>query len=191
MELRPRSKESCSQKGWKTLTTLNTSMPAPARLLLVLLLWSSVARYRFAARVSASVGDASPTSGLAPSSHDDRPFYDIVVAVFVKGGNSTEALSEIALTRQVYARYGNSVVVPENDESALSHTNGSEVPASLDIPLSLKVVFIVGGEGLPEDVKVPNSGLLLGDFFHVHVREGYKHIAEKTRAMLGISEHLR
>eukprot|EP00903_Cladosiphon_okamuranus_P017344 g15979.t1 len=45
--------------------------------------------------------------------------------------------------------------------------------------------------GLPKDVDLSGAGLLLGDFYHVDVREGYTHLSDKTRAMAGLAEHLR
>lgn len=103
---------------------------------------------------------------------DDRPYYDLVVAILVVGGDSPEAQAEIARARRVYDRYGNKVV-PEGGNSK---------------PLSLKYVFVVGKGELDE---VPETGLLLGDFFHVNVREGYTHLSDKTKAMTALSAHLR
>lgn len=113
-------------------------------------------------------------SGLPPDAAD-RPHYDLVVAVLVVGGDSQEAQDEIARVRRVYSRYS-SQVVPD----------GGTAPA-----LSLRVVFVVGRGGLPDSVMIPDTGLLRGDFFHVNVREGYTHLSDKTKAMMGLSAHLR
>ena len=113
-------------------------------------------------------------TGLPPDAAD-RPHYDLVVAVLVVGGDSQEAQEEIARVRRVYSRYS-SQVVPD----------GGSAP-----PLTLRVIFVVGRAGLPENVMLPDTGLLLGDFFHLDVREGYRHLSDKTKAMMGLSEHLR
>lgn len=119
-------------------------------------------------------------AGMAPPDARNRPFYDLVVAVLAVGGDSEEAQQEIARVRRVYARYGEGVVVPGG-------------PASTAPPLTFRVVFVVGreGAGLPEDVELPGAGLLVGDLYHVDVREGYTHLSDKTRAMAGLAEHLR
>lgn len=115
---------------------------------------------------------------LAPSLplYANRPFYDLVVAVPVVGGDSDDALEEIARVRRVYARYEGGQVVPD----------GGSAP-----PLTFRVIFIVGRAGLPEETELAETGLLLGDFFHVDVREGYTHLGDKTGAMVALSEHLR
>lgn len=115
------------------------------------------------------------SAGLAPQDARHRPFYDLVVAVLAVGGDSPEAQEEIARVRRVYARYG-SEVVPGGPTSS---------------PLTFRVVFVVGRVGLSEDVELPGAGLLLGDFYHVDVREGYTYLSDKTRAMAGLAEHLR
>lgn len=107
----------------------------------------------------------------------NRPHYDLVIAVFVVGGFSQEALEEVERVRRVYARYG-SHVQPAGDWVGVA-------------PLTIRVVFIVGRAGLSEAMHVPASGLLLGDFFHVDVREGYTHLSDKTKAMMALSDHLR
>lgn len=124
--------------------------------------------------------NSSNTSpGLAPQDARHRPFYDLVVAVLAVGGDSEAAQEEIARVRRVYARYGDgSEVVPGG-------------PASGAPRLTFRVVFVVGRAGLPEDVEPPGAGLLLGDLYHVDVREGYTHLSDKTRAMAGLAEHLR
>lgn len=116
-------------------------------------------------------------AGLPPEDVRDRPFYDLVVAVLAVGGESRQAQEEIARVRKVYARYGNAVVP------------GGQTSTSA--PLTFRVVFVVGRAGLPEDTELQGAGLLLGDFYHVGVREGYAHLSEKTKAMAGLSEHLR
>lgn len=116
-------------------------------------------------------------AGLPPEDARNRPFYDLVVAVLVVGGEAQEAQDEIARVRKVYARYG-SEVVPSG-------------PTSTAAPLTFRVVFVVGRAGLPEDVELPGVGLLLGDFYHVDVREGYTHLSDKTKAMAGLADHLR
>lgn len=113
-------------------------------------------------------------SGLPPAAAD-RPHYDLVVAVLVVGGDSQADQDEIARVRRVYSRYS-SEVVPD----------GGSAP-----PLSLRVIFVVGRAGLPENAVLPDTGLLLGDFFHLDVREGYRHLSDKTKEMMGLSEHLR
>lgn len=105
----------------------------------------------------------------------ERPYYDLVVAVLIVGGDSQEAVDEIARIRRVYERYG-SQVVPD----------GGKAP-----PLTMRVVFVAGRAGLPENTAVPDTGLLLGDFFHVNVREGYAYLSDKTKAMMALSQHLR
>lgn len=116
-------------------------------------------------------------TGLPPADARHRPYYDLVVAVFVA---STESHDEISRVRKVYARYGSEVVPAGN--------GGTSTP-----PLTFKVVFVVGRAGveLPEDVQLPDTGLLMGDFYHVEVREGYKHLSDKTKAMTGLANHLR
>ena len=118
-------------------------------------------------------------AGLPPDDPRHRPYYDLVVAVFVA---SKESQEEIARVRKVYARYGSEVVPDRN-------VNGGTVKNTP--PLAFKVVFVVGRAGLPEDVQLPDTGLLLGDFYHVDVREGYNHLSDKTKAMTGLSDHLR
>lgn len=120
-----------------------------------------------------SPGSFIDGSGLPPDAAD-RPHFDLVVAVLVVGGDSEAAQEEIARVRRVYSRYG-SQVVPDGSAR----------------PLTLRVIFVVGKAGLPENVMLPDTGLLLGDFFHVDVREGYRHLSDKTKAMMGLSEHLR
>lgn len=109
-----------------------------------------------------------------PVSFSNRPYFDLVIAVLVVGGASKEALEEIARVRRVYARYGTKVV-PSGNVTALT----------------FKLVFVVGRDGLPPGTEVPESGLLQGDFYHVDVREGYEHLSDKTKAIMGLSEHLR
>eukprot|EP00752_Nemacystus_decipiens_P011374 g10108.t1 len=121
-------------------------------------------------------------AGLAPPDPRNRPFYDLVVAVLAIGGDSEEAQEEIARVRRVYARYGDGEVV---------HAGGGSGAASTAPPLTFRVVFVVGRAGLPDGVELPGAGLLLGDFYHVDVREGYSHLSDKTRAMAGLAEHLR
>lgn len=121
-----------------------------------------------------SPGSFVDGSGLPPEAAD-RPHFDLVVAVLVVGGDSEAAQEEIARVRRVYSRYS-SQVVPDGGSAQ---------------PLTLRVIFVVGKAGLPENVILPDTGLLLGDFFHVDVREGYRHLSDKTKAMMGLSEHLR
>ena len=108
------------------------------------------------------------------ASSPDRPYFDLVVAVLVVGGVSKEALEEMSRVRRVYDRYG-----------------GKVVPSGKSTPLTFKVVFVVGRSSLPPDTDVPESGLLMGDFYFVDVREGYDHLSDKTKAIMGLSEHLR
>lgn len=119
------------------------------------------------------------SAGVAPHDARHRPFYDLVVAVLAVGGDSPGAQEEIARVRKVYARYGNEVVP------------GGPTSTAPPFTLTFRVVFVVGRAGLPEDVELPAAGLLLGDFYHVDVREGYTHLSDKTRAMAGLVEHLR
>lgn len=109
-----------------------------------------------------------------PISFSNRPYFDLVIAVLVVGGASKEALEEIARVRRVYARYGTKVVPSGNVKA-----------------LTFKLVFVVGRDGLPPETEVPDSGILKGDFYHVDVREGYEHLSDKTKAIMGLSEHLR
>ena len=44
---------------------------------------------------------------------------------------------------------------------------------------------------MEEETVLPESGLLLGDFFHLDIREGYTRLGEKTKGMMALSEHLR
>lgn len=127
--------------------------------------------------VSTSISAARTGPGLPPEDARERPFYDLVVAVLAVGGDSEQARDEIARVRKVYARYG-SKVVPGG-------------PTSTAAPLTFRVVFVVGRAGLPEDVELPGAGLLLEDFYHVDVREGYAHLSDKTKAMTGLADHLR
>lgn len=121
-----------------------------------------------------STGDFVDGYGLPPAAAD-RPHFDLVVAVLVVGGDSLAAQEEIARVRRVYSRYS-SKVVPDGGSAK---------------PLTLRVIFVVGRAGLPDKVVLPDTGLLLGDFFHLDVREGYRHLSDKTKAMMGLSEHLR
>lgn len=130
-------------------------------------------------QTSVDLESESYLDGLPPSDPESRPHYDLVVAVFVVGGSSEQAQNEIALVRKLYGRYG-SHVLPQN---------GSE--ASDATPLTLKLVFIVGREGLDQRVQMPAAGILLGDFLHVDVREGYEFLGDKTKAMMGLAKHLR
>ncbi|CAN0222596.1 unnamed protein product, partial [Hapterophycus canaliculatus] len=122
-------------------------------------------------------GLANPGLSGRPPDPDDRPYYDLVVAVLVVGGDSKEAQEEIARVRRVYGRYG-SEVVP---------SGGSPEAA----PLTFRVIFVVGKAGLPDGVELGNTGLLLGDFYHVDVREGYRHLSDKTKAMTGLADYFR
>lgn len=117
-----------------------------------------------------------------PPDPRDRPYYDLVVAVLTVGGDSEIAQDEIARVRKVYARYG-SEVVPAGAAAA-----AGDGPA---VPLTIRVVFVVGRAGLADGVELPGTGLLLGDFYHVDVREGYQHLSDKTKAMTGLADHLR
>lgn len=117
-------------------------------------------------------------SGRPP---DERPYYDLVIAVLAVGGDSEIAQDEIARVRKVYARYGGEVV-------PAGAGDGSATAAA---PLTIRVVFVVGRAGLPDGVELPGTGLLLGDFYHVDVREGYRHLSDKTKAMTGLADHLR
>lgn len=157
------------------------------RLFLLLLLAATFSSTLLLGRpvfVAASVDGPQPTDGLAPADPKRRPQYDLVVAAFVTGGNTKRAKDEIARVRQIYARYDGQVV-------PASQTIDTGVPMATPAPLTLKLVFVVGRAGLPEDLEVPKEGLLLGDFYHVNIREGYNFLAGKTRALMGISEHLR
>lgn len=126
-------------------------------------------------------GDQHAGVGLPPADARHRPYYDLVVAVFVASKDSHEEISRV---RKVYARYG-SEFVPGGVG------NGGVGTATPSAALTFRVVFIVGRAGLPEDVQLPDTGLLIGDFYHVNVREGYKHLSDKTKAMTGLADHLR
>lgn len=108
-----------------------------------------------------------------PSTYSIRPYYDLVVAVLVVGGDSLGAQAEIERVRRVYARYGDKVLLNEEGTEALS----------------FRYIFVVGKGNISHPV--PESGLLLGDFFYVDVREGYSFLSDKTKAMMALSEHLR
>lgn len=113
-------------------------------------------------------------SGLPSVSPSGLPFYDLVIGVLAVGGESQKAQDEIAIIRRAYDRY-----------------NGSQVVMKSTSPVTIRVVIVVGRAGLPDETHIPANGLLLGDFFHVDVQEGYTHIAGKTKAMMALSEHLR
>lgn len=121
-----------------------------------------------------SIADGKTSRAGFPPDAANRPYYDLVVAVLVVGGESKDALDEISRVRRVYARYGQRVS-PDGRKAA---------------PLSFRVVFVVGNAGAVGG-HVPDCGLLLGDFFHVNIREGYTHLSDKTKAMMALSEHLR
>lgn len=123
-----------------------------------------------------SHGGSLAAGGLPPEPQD-RPYYDLVVAVLVVGGDSEESQAEIARVRRVYARYGSGIV-----------PGGGPADAA---PLTFKVIFVVGRAGLPEGVEPGEAGLLLGDFYHVDVREGYRYLSDKTKAMTGLADHFR
>ncbi|CAM9868658.1 unnamed protein product [Scytosiphon promiscuus] len=126
--------------------------------------------------ISAS-GLAYPGSTGLPPDPEDRPYYDLVVAVLVVGGDSEEAQEEIARVRRVYSRYGSGIVPGGGSDDAT--------------PLTFKVIFVVGRAGLPEGMELGEAGLLLGDFYHVDVREGYRYLSDKTKAMTGLADHFR
>lgn len=111
--------------------------------------------------------------GRSPSANSTRPYYDLVVAVLVVGGDSLGAQAEIERVRRVYARYGDKVLLNEEGTEALS----------------FRYIFVVGKGNISHPV--PESGLLLGDFFYVDVREGYTFLSDKTKAMMALSEHVR
>lgn len=121
-----------------------------------------------------SIADGRASRAGFPPNAANRPYYDLVVAVLVVGGDSQDALDEISRVRRVYARYGKRVS-PDGGKAAA---------------LTFRVVFVVGNAGSVGG-DVPDSGLLLGDFFHVNIREGYTHLSDKTKAMMALSEHLR
>lgn len=121
----------------------------------------------------------SNSTGLEPDGDDNRPYYDLIVAVLVVGGDSAESLAEIDRVRRVYGRYGTSVT-PDGGGSNERHE-----------PLSFRYVFVVGAGALGEAVDVPQEGLLRGDFFFVDVPEGYRYLSHKTKALMGLSEHMR
>lgn len=110
----------------------------------------------------------------------DRPYYDLVVAVLVVGGDTPEAQAEIDRVRRVYARYGN-YVMPD----------GGGTPNHAQRAQSFRYVFVVGAGALGGGVDVPDEGLLIGDFFYVDVPEGYRYLSHKTKALMGLSEHIR
>jgi len=153
-------------------------------LLLLLATFSSTLLLGRSVVVAASMDDPQLTDGLAPADSKRRPHYDLVVAAFVTGGDTKRARDEIARVRQIYARYDGRVV-------PASQTTDTGVYMAAPAPLTLKLVFVVGRAGLPGDVEVPKAGLLLGDFYHVNIREGHSFLAGKTRALMGISDHLR
>lgn len=121
-----------------------------------------------------AIDDGKTSRAGFPPDAVNRPYYDLVVAVLVVGGESKQALAEIRRVQRVFARYGKTV-----------SPNGRKAA-----PLSLRVVFVVGNAGAVGG-QVPDCGLLLGDFFHVNTREGYTHLSDKTKAMMALSEHLR
>ena len=104
-----------------------------------------------------------------------RPYYDLVVAVFLKGDRSSEASREEEIVRAAYERYADSKIVLPGSESVFT----------------LKVVYLVGRARLSEDTVIPDSGLLHGDTFYVDIEEGYRHLGEKTKGLIAILEHLR
>lgn len=127
--------------------------------------------------------------GLPPADSDCRPHYDLVVAVFVVGGKSWAAQDEIARVRKAYARYGDRIVLQDFSQAQPRSSSSNEV--STVPPLTLKVVLIVGPNGVPENVQLPETGILRGDIFHVNIREGYRFLSDKAKAMMGLYEHLR
>ena len=168
--------------------TSSTAARVP-QLMLFLATFASTIILGCSASIATNGEDLQPIRGLPPADPARRPHFDIVVAAFVRGGNSTDAQHEIARVRQMYARYDGRVV-PESDDMADHRSNSSL--SSVGVPLTLKLIFVVGTAGLPEDVEVPKAGLMLGEFYHVNIREGYRYLADKTKAlMMGISDHLR
>lgn len=140
--------------------------------------------------VTCGVGSSPPCPGrpLVATSYngtwlrrdiDDRPYYDLVVAVLVVGGDTPEALAEIDRVRRVYARYGD-YVVPDGRGAPIAQR-----------AQSFRYVFVVGAGALGAEVDVPDEGLLTGDFFYVDVPEGYRYLSHKTKALMGLSEHIR
>lgn len=132
--------------------------------------------------VNAHPGDSdmldSPVSVSANISNIDdinRPYYDLVLAVPVHGGDSVEALDVIDRVRRVYAAYGGCIVPYGNTTNAES--------------LTIKLVFVVGDTGMDEDL--PRSGLLRGDIFYTKSEEGWENLGQKTKAMFGLWHHLR
>lgn len=119
--------------------------------------------------------NSSSTNSHELSSDARLPYFDLVVAVHVIGGNSLEAQEEIAHVRRLYGRYRARKIALTEYETALT----------------FRVVFIVGSAGLPEGTEIPEGGLLVGDFFHVNINEGYSHLGEKTKATMALSDHLR
>lgn len=121
----------------------------------------------------------STGKNMRPDDPRDRPYYDLVVAVLVVGGQSIEALAELERVRRVYARYGG-WVTPDGGRGG-----------GYQQPLSFRYVFVVGTAGLEKGVEVPVEGLLRGDMFYVEVPEGYRFLSHKTKALMALSEHFR
>ncbi len=101
---------------------------------------------------------------------DIRYSYDLIVAVLVQ---STEG-AEVDRVRKIYSRYA-------DEPGKIS---------DVDKDWSHHVLLVVADENAPDvgllDLfATPDVGI-----FRVRARDGYKHIAEKTRALMAISEHI-
>lgn len=104
-----------------------------------------------------------------------RPYFDLVVAVFLAGGHSEEAKREEKIVRAAYKRYQNGGIVLPGTKPNITFTT----------------VFVVGKHGLPEGTAVPAKGLLRGDTFFLDIPEGYSHLGDKTKGLMALVEHLR
>ncbi|CAM9607614.1 unnamed protein product [Phaeothamnion confervicola] len=139
-------------------------------------------------RPSGGSGETSSTpspsriSGLASDADAPLPprqYYDLVVAILIKGPGTPEGAAEMERMRHLYARYGGALCL------------GSDVgmPAGSKAPdWTFRYVLVVDGASSGVG-PVPPNGVVAGDMYHVDAPGGFEHISDKTLALMSLAAH--
>ncbi|CAM9585602.1 unnamed protein product [Phaeothamnion confervicola] len=116
----------------------------------------------------------------APSPHH-RPYYDLVIAILVKGSDTPEGAAEMERTRQLYARYNGTLSLGGGDAIGL--------PADSNVTdWTFRYLLVVNNE-TSRVGPVPPGGLLVGDTFHVDAPDGWDHLSDKTLGLMSLAAH--